>query len=145
MSCRKGTMGELFDVRYKLLQRHSKGLGPCFHLSAVRCDHVLYCFDNLVRRSFRVSIFKIGSPVLQGGKNCTVLRVVPIYSAPPQSLSFLNWPPTFRIKKLHGLSPRANYIDRATAACRRSDYQLLRIDGATWSAWRVPTAVFSVF
>jgi hypothetical protein len=23
--------------------------------------------------------------------------------------------------KLHGLSPRANYTDRATAACRRSD------------------------
>jgi hypothetical protein len=29
--------------------------------------------------------------------------------------------------KLHGLSPRANYTDRATAACQRSDYQLLRI------------------
>jgi hypothetical protein len=24
------------------------------------------------------------------------------------------------IKKLHGLSPQANYTDRATAACRRS-------------------------
>jgi hypothetical protein len=40
-------------------------------------------------------------------------------------------------KKRHGLSPRANYTDRATAACRRSDYQLLRIGGATWSAWRI--------
>jgi hypothetical protein len=47
--------------------------------------------------------------------------------------------------KLHGLSPRANYTDRATAACRRSDCQLLRIEGAKWSAWRIPTAVFSVF
>jgi hypothetical protein len=37
-------------------------------------------------------------------------------------------------KKLHGLSPRANYTDRATAACRRNDCQLLRIKGATWSA-----------
>jgi hypothetical protein len=37
-------------------------------------------------------------------------------------------------KKLHGLSPQANYTDRATAACRRSDCQLLRIKGATWSA-----------
>jgi hypothetical protein len=46
--------------------------------------------------------------------------------------------------KLHGLSPRANYTDRANAACRRSDCQLLRIEGATWSAWRIPTAVFSV-
>jgi hypothetical protein len=36
--------------------------------------------------------------------------------------------------KLHGLSPRANYTDRATAACRGSDCQLLLIKGATWSA-----------
>jgi hypothetical protein len=43
--------------------------------------------------------------------------------------------------KLHGLSPRANYTDRATAAWRRSDCQLLRIEGTTWSAWRIPTAV----
>jgi hypothetical protein len=47
--------------------------------------------------------------------------------------------------KHHGLSPRANYTDRATAACQRSDCQLLRIEGATWSAWRIPMAVFSVF
>jgi hypothetical protein len=37
-------------------------------------------------------------------------------------------------KKFHGLSPRANYTGRATAACRRSDCQLVRIEGATWSA-----------
>jgi hypothetical protein len=36
--------------------------------------------------------------------------------------------------QIHGLSPRANYTDRATTACRRSDCQLLRIEGATWSA-----------
>jgi hypothetical protein len=48
-------------------------------------------------------------------------------------------------KKLQGLSPRANYTDRATAACRRSDCQLLRIEGSTWSAWRIPTAVFLLF
>jgi hypothetical protein len=35
---------------------------------------------------------------------------------------------------LHGLSPRANYTYRATTACRRSDFQLVRIEGATWSA-----------
>jgi hypothetical protein len=35
--------------------------------------------------------------------------------------------------KLHGLSPRANYTDRAIAACRQSDSQLVRIEGATWS------------
>jgi hypothetical protein len=32
-------------------------------------------------------------------------------------------------KNLHGMCPRANYTDRATAACRRSDCQLLRIRG----------------
>jgi hypothetical protein len=42
--------------------------------------------------------------------------------------------PVIPPKKLHGLSPRANYTDRVTAACRRSDCQLLRIEGATWSA-----------
>jgi hypothetical protein len=36
--------------------------------------------------------------------------------------------------KLHDLSPRANYTDRATAVCRRSDCQLLRIEGAKWGA-----------
>jgi hypothetical protein len=39
-----------------------------------------------------------------------------------------------RKKKLRGLSPRANYTDRATTACRGSWCQLLRIEGATWSA-----------
>jgi hypothetical protein len=48
-------------------------------------------------------------------------------------------------KQLHGPSPRANYTDRATAASRRSGCQLLRTEGATWSAWRIPTAVFWVF
>jgi hypothetical protein len=48
-------------------------------------------------------------------------------------------------KKLHGLSPRVNYTDRATAACRRSDCQLLRIEGAMFlPAWRIPTAVISI-
>jgi hypothetical protein len=66
-----------------------------------------------------------------------------------QSLGFLNIPipkGSTKLKtKLHGLSTRANYTDQATAACRRSDCQLVRIEGATWSAWRIPPAVFSVF
>jgi hypothetical protein len=41
--------------------------------------------------------------------------------------------------KPHGLSLRA------TAASRRSDRRLLRIKGATWSAWRIPPAVFLSF
>jgi hypothetical protein len=47
--------------------------------------------------------------------------------------------------KLHGLSPRANYTDWVTAACRRSDCQFVRKEGATWSAWRIPLAVFLGF
>jgi hypothetical protein len=35
---------------------------------------------------------------------------------------------------LRGLSPQANYTDRAAAVCRRSYRQLLRIKSATWSA-----------
>jgi hypothetical protein len=31
--------------------------------------------------------------------------------------------------KLHGLSPRTNYTNRATAACRRSDCQLFADKG----------------
>jgi hypothetical protein len=54
-------------------------------------------------------------------------------------------PDQYLKKKLPGLSPRANYTDRATAVCQRSDCQLLRIEGATWSACRIPTAVYSVF
>jgi hypothetical protein len=38
-----------------------------------------------------------------------------------------------KTNELHGLSPRANYTDRATASCRQSDCQFLRIEGATWS------------
>jgi hypothetical protein len=41
---------------------------------------------------------------------------------------------TYKKTKLHGLSPRANNTDRATAACRQNDCQLLWIEGATWSA-----------
>jgi hypothetical protein len=69
---------------------------------------------------------------------CVLLLVVPL---PPDGN-----PSAVKIKKkLHGLSQRANYTDRATAASRRSGCQLLRIKDATWSAWRIPTAVFSVF
>jgi hypothetical protein len=55
----------------------------------------------------------------------------------------MNWLKQTNI--LHGLSPRANYTDRATSVFRRSDCQLLRIKGATWSAWRIPSTAFWVF
>jgi hypothetical protein len=51
----------------------------------------------------------------------------------------------YKQNKLRGLSPQANYIDRAAAACLRSYCQLLRVEGVAWTAQRIPTAVFSVF
>jgi hypothetical protein len=44
-----------------------------------------------------------------------------------------------------GLSARANYTERANAACRRIYWQLLRIEGVEWSAQWFSTAVFSDF
>jgi hypothetical protein len=62
------------------------------------------------------------------------------------SYSRIHLPNGLELKtKLRGLSPQANYTDRATAACRRSWCQLLLIEGATCSAWRIPTAVISYF
>jgi hypothetical protein len=40
--------------------------------------------------------------------------------------------------KLHGLSSRANYTDRATAACRRSDCQLFADRGCHVVSTTVP-------
>jgi hypothetical protein len=42
--------------------------------------------------------------------------------------------------ELHGFSPKSNYTDRGTSACRR-----LRIEGVAWSAQRISTAVILGF
>jgi hypothetical protein len=49
---------------------------------------------------------------------------------------------SFHKNKLRGLSPQANHTDRVTATCQPSYYQIMRIEDATWSEWRIPTAVF---
>jgi hypothetical protein len=41
-----------------------------------------------------------------------------------------------KLTKLRGRSPQANYTDRATAACRRSWCQPLRVEGVAWSEQR---------
>jgi hypothetical protein len=53
----------------------------------------------------------------EGGENCITRRFV-----------------TSTLQQLRGLSLSANCADRATAACRRSYYQLLQTEGSTWSA-----------
>jgi hypothetical protein len=59
---------------------------------------------------------------------------IPVTLLNIQSWSLINKNVRFITKntKFNGLSPRGNYTDWATAACRRSDCQLLRIDGAKW-------------
>jgi hypothetical protein len=44
-------------------------------------------------------------------------------------------------KKLRGRSPQANSTYRATAACRQSYCQPLRIEGVAWSTQGIPTTV----
>jgi hypothetical protein len=82
-----------------------------------------YTVNNRTRSLFHVCIFLLAF--------CIELHL----------LQFL----LINIPYLHGLSPRANYTDRATTACRQNGFQLLRIESATWSTWRISTAVFSVF
>jgi hypothetical protein len=48
---------------------------------------------------------------------------------------------SLKLKNSVAFSQQANYTDRATAVCRRSYCQLLRIEGVAWSAQRIPTAV----
>jgi hypothetical protein len=49
------------------------------------------------------------------------------------------------LKNLCGLSPRANYTNQATAACRRSQCQLLWLEGVTRSEQRILLIVFLIF
>jgi hypothetical protein len=52
----------------------------------------------------------------------------------------VNYLRIIKLKELNSVafSPQANYTDRATAACRRSWCQLLRIEGVAWSVQRIP-------
>jgi hypothetical protein len=85
-------------------------------------------FSTLIMANLFPNQFKSGAPGHQYGfDNSGVHSASNNYAAAyPQT--------KLHKKKLHGLSPRANYTDRATAASRRSDCQLVRIEGATWSA-----------
>jgi hypothetical protein len=87
------------------------------------------------------SLFLICHVCLQTHKECTKevhsLLIGIIFFCNDYKAVFLSSKECHSLKlktKLHGLSPRANYADQATAACRRSDCQLLWIEGATWSA-----------
>jgi hypothetical protein len=71
----------------------------------------------------------------------TLFACVGSYDKAGRKISGLGSGKNYNKQTLRGLSPQANYTDRATAACRRSYRQLLRIEGVTGSAQRIPTAV----
>jgi hypothetical protein len=86
-------------------------------------------------------------PLGDTNKNNFLFKLFSYFSFPPplnypseakvaqvERILHVKYPKIFILARLRGLSPRANYTDRATAACRRSDCQLLLIEGATWSA-----------
>jgi hypothetical protein len=58
--------------------------------------------------------------------NNPLIFALSLYSIQQKPAAFftLDWSLFFK-KKLHGLSPRANYTDRATTTCQRSDCQLI--------------------
>jgi hypothetical protein len=118
-----------------------KGLLCVCFWTATLCTYILICCNLTAAVHFPTRIQNQSNTALDNifihNYKFTKYTASPIYSG----LSDQNKAKS----KLHGLSPRSNYTDRVTAACRRSDCQLLRIEGATWSAWRIPTAVFSVF
>jgi hypothetical protein len=113
---------------------------PLYAVLDTSCVRVLY---RNIRSSSVLSCSSIlqSSAVFAGNATC---KWIVVFRFLCLNLSNISWFKTNKTK-LHGLNPRTNYTDRATAACRRSDCQLLWIKGATWSAWRIPSAVFSVF
>jgi hypothetical protein len=100
------------------------------------CNERCSCFPTIIQFDIRTVTCFIAYQI----RHLCMKRIVKIFARQTKPNEVI----IKQKKKLHGLSPRANYTDRATAACRRSDCQLLRIKGATWSTWRISTAVFSV-
>jgi hypothetical protein len=77
------------------------------------------------------TVFVVLSTLLHVSAYIGHLQVLRIQNVKRTAVCNINGSVTITNKnnKLHGLSPRANYTDRATAASRRSDCQLLRIKG----------------
>jgi hypothetical protein len=74
----------------------------------------------------------VGIAQTGSGKTLAVSTLVQLHSLPllsPQK------------KELRGFGTRANCSDQLTAACWRSECQLLRIEGVVWSSHRIPTVV----
>jgi hypothetical protein len=122
-------------LSHQLLQkRHSVVLWSVF-MACVRysLEQRIFIYDRYVEKELMQIMQKKISPWISRhsmsvwGYNFQISEE----SSNPRHFNWQNK----QTNKLHGLSLRANYTDQATAACRRSDCQLLRIEGGTWSAW----------
>jgi hypothetical protein len=100
---------------------------------------VLY-YANLTERFFPFCFYSFSSLI----RLARLMYLRTLLSIFMWSIRYSTWKSIFSwilvqyYKNFHGLSPRANYTDRATTACQRSDCQLLWIEGAMWSTWRIP-------
>jgi hypothetical protein len=115
-----------FNIIFSSTPRSPKWL-LSFRFSHQFCKHSLVTYMCYMPRSSRLSHELPDMFIFALSTNYEIPRCV------RRSFLYL-YDPRLTKTKLHGQSPRANYTDRATAACRISDCQLLRIEGATWSA-----------
>jgi hypothetical protein len=79
-------------------------------------------FQRTARRYIPLVIIKLSSISISGHQMTGTLKT---------KLNFVAW--------VRG----ENYTDQATAVCQRSQCQPLRIEGATWSAWRINREIMS--
>jgi hypothetical protein len=127
---------------------------PCYLLRASKwAAHVNYDFDGRICCEMRLHcgtkpqawpLYRAASsgkrlavwqaPICVARASSSIATIWQCFDAWRQGVPHCHLLANKQTNKLHGLSPRANYTDRATAACRRSDCQLLRIESATWSA-----------
>jgi hypothetical protein len=135
----------LIDVRLGLI---SQLLYNVIKLKLLRCNNFACCCCIVLQFSVtgQFQDFLVSIPMrAYSSVVCCCSCVLLCRYSQRWSWNYMFWNISPCKKKLHGLSPRANLTDRATAACRRSNWKRLRIEGATWLAWRIPKAVFSVF
>jgi hypothetical protein len=123
------------------------GKGLCTSISqfSLRClDEPLFVEDSPFSDSFPEAY----STILLARGNLQLNTGIPAVSSRLQySYMYCSYNGYASSNKLRGVSPRANYVytEGPTAACRRSYCQLLRLKGATWSAWWIPMSIFSDF
>jgi hypothetical protein len=135
--------GHVYEHYAPLISQEATCVSLKYITATVRADNTLMCANT---NMYEILDFNTNF-LYRGGGNISPLHsdglICSPYTAPKRRRASLeqqyeNNSKTILKTKLHGLSPRAKYTNRATGACRRSDCQSLRIEGATWSVRRIP-------